>query len=260
MLSPVFYMFTDRERSSRSSRPSAAAACTQLVPHRRRGQRPAPRLGHAGARVPRLPAEAPARVRQDGHAQPPLQGPHRGVGAYDLDEAIEWGVTGPGCGPAARVGLPQEAPLQRLRAVRLRGPHRQRRRLLRPRRWCASRRCARACASSSSASSNMPVGPVQERPPAHHAAAQAQTMHDIETLIHHFLSVSWGPVIPPGEAFRRSRHQGATTATTSSATAASTPTGRASAPRPSPTSRCCPPSAAASWSPTCWRSSAASTS
>ena len=24
-------------------------------------------------------------------------------------------------------------------------------------------------------------------------------MHDIETLIHHFLNVSWGPVIPPGE-------------------------------------------------------------
>ena len=25
-------------------------------------------------------------------------------------------------------------------------------------------------------------------------------MHDIETLITHFLSVSWGPVMPPGEA------------------------------------------------------------
>ena len=26
-----------------------------------------------------------------------------------------------------------------------------------------------------------------------------KTMHDIETLITHFLGVSWGPVIPPGE-------------------------------------------------------------
>ena len=25
-------------------------------------------------------------------------------------------------------------------------------------------------------------------------------MHDIETLITHFLGVTWGPVIPPGEA------------------------------------------------------------
>ena len=25
-------------------------------------------------------------------------------------------------------------------------------------------------------------------------------MHDIETLIHHFIGVSWGPVLPPGEA------------------------------------------------------------
>ncbi len=27
-----------------------------------------------------------------------------------------------------------------------------------------------------------------------------RTLHDIETLIDHFLGVSWGPVIPPGEA------------------------------------------------------------
>ncbi|MRR37454.1 NADH-quinone oxidoreductase subunit C/D, partial [bacterium] len=27
-----------------------------------------------------------------------------------------------------------------------------------------------------------------------------RTLQDIETLIHHFLSVSWGPVIPAGEA------------------------------------------------------------
>ena len=26
-------------------------------------------------------------------------------------------------------------------------------------------------------------------------------MHDIETLINHFLNVSWGPIMPAGEAF-----------------------------------------------------------
>lgn len=30
---------------------------------------------------------------------------------------------------------------------------------------------------------------------------KARTLHDIETLIQHFLSVSWGPVMPPGETF-----------------------------------------------------------
>ena len=32
-----------------------------------------------------------------------------------------------------------------------------------------------------------------------------RTMHDIETLITHFLSVSWGPVIPAGRGARRHR-------------------------------------------------------
>jgi len=47
----------------------------------------------------------------------------------------------------------------------------------------------------------MPGGPYK----AHHPLAtppvkDRNTMHDIETLITHFLGVSWGPVVPPGEA------------------------------------------------------------
>ena len=48
---------------------------------------------------------------------------------------------------------------------------------------------------------NMPAGPYKAD---HHLATpprKERTMHDIETLITHFLGVSWGPVIPPGEAF-----------------------------------------------------------
>ena len=45
-------------------------------------------------------------------------------------------------------------------------------------------------------------------------------MHDIETLITHFLSVSWGPVMPPGEALGAIEATKGTTATTWSATAA----------------------------------------
>jgi NADH-quinone oxidoreductase subunit C/D len=48
---------------------------------------------------------------------------------------------------------------------------------------------------------NMPPGDYKSR---HHLATppiKDRTMQDIETLITHFLNVTWGPVIPPGESF-----------------------------------------------------------
>jgi len=48
---------------------------------------------------------------------------------------------------------------------------------------------------------NMPAGPYKSDHPLTTPPIKEQTMHDIETLITHFLSVSWGPVMPPGEAF-----------------------------------------------------------
>ncbi|HVB97796.1 MAG TPA: NADH-quinone oxidoreductase subunit C/D [Candidatus Dormibacteraeota bacterium] len=48
---------------------------------------------------------------------------------------------------------------------------------------------------------NMPEGPYKsDHPLAQPPIKDPYTMHDIETLINHFLGVSWGPVIPPGEA------------------------------------------------------------
>jgi NADH-quinone oxidoreductase subunit C/D len=47
---------------------------------------------------------------------------------------------------------------------------------------------------------NMPAGPYKSLQPGATPPLKERTMHDIETLIHHFLSVSWGPVVPPGEA------------------------------------------------------------
>ena len=48
---------------------------------------------------------------------------------------------------------------------------------------------------------NMPDGPYKaDHPLATPPIKEPHTMHDIETLITHFLGVSWGPVVPPGEA------------------------------------------------------------
>jgi NADH-quinone oxidoreductase subunit C/D len=46
----------------------------------------------------------------------------------------------------------------------------------------------------------MPAGPYKATHPLTTPPPKERTMHDIETLIQHFLNVSWGPVIPPGES------------------------------------------------------------
>ena len=47
---------------------------------------------------------------------------------------------------------------------------------------------------------NMPAGPYKaDHPLTTPPLKQPYTMHDIETLITHFLGVSWGPVMPAGE-------------------------------------------------------------
>jgi len=47
---------------------------------------------------------------------------------------------------------------------------------------------------------NMPAGAYKADHPRACPPPKDRTMHDIETLITHFLNVSWGPVIPAGEA------------------------------------------------------------
>jgi NADH-quinone oxidoreductase subunit C/D len=47
---------------------------------------------------------------------------------------------------------------------------------------------------------NMPAGHYKSDHPLATPPRKERTMHDIETLINHFLGVSWGPVMPPGEA------------------------------------------------------------
>ena len=48
---------------------------------------------------------------------------------------------------------------------------------------------------------NMPEGRYKSDHPLATPPRKERTLQDIETLITHFLSTSWGPVIPAGEAF-----------------------------------------------------------
>jgi len=123
-----------------------------------------------------------------------------GIGSYTLDEAMEWGVTGPGlraCGfewdfrkkrpysgydqfefdiPAAQHGDCYDRGVVRIEEMR------------------QSLRIIEQCLK------NMPSGPYKSDHQLATPPLKERTMHDIETLITHFLNVSWGPVIPPGEA------------------------------------------------------------
>ncbi|GAB3200168.1 NADH-quinone oxidoreductase subunit C/D [Pontibacter aydingkolensis] len=123
-----------------------------------------------------------------------------GIGIFTLDEAIEWGVTGPGlraCGmewdfrkkqpysgyemfdfdiPTAANGDCYDRAVVRVEEMR------------------QSLRIIEQCLK------NMPEGPYKADHPLTTPPVKKNTMHDIETLITHFLGVSWGPVIPAGEA------------------------------------------------------------
>ncbi len=201
-LSPVFYMFTDRERVF----DVVEAVC---------GGRMHPswfRIGGVSQDLPKgwerlvtdflayLPprlAEYDRMVMQNSI----LKARTQGIGKYTLDEAIEWGVTGPGlraCGmewdfrkkrpysgyehfdfdiPTAVHGDSYDRGVVRVEEIR------------------QSLRIIEQCLK------NMPEGPYKSSHPLATPPLKEATMRDIETLITHFLGVSWGPVIPAGEAF-----------------------------------------------------------
>jgi NADH-quinone oxidoreductase subunit C/D len=124
----------------------------------------------------------------------------KGVGGCTVQEAIEWGMTGPNlraCGlewdfrkkqpyacydqlefdiPTGSAGDCYDRAIVHIEEIR------------------QSLRIIQQCVDK------MPGGPCNAEHPLTTPPPKAHTMHDIETLIHHFLGVSWGPVIPAGEA------------------------------------------------------------
>src|SRR5499427_4797343 len=200
-LSPVFYMFTDRERIF----DIVEAVC---------GGRMHPswfRIGGVAQDLPRgwdklvgdfIPY---MRRRLDEYDKMVMQnGIFKartvGVGAYTLDEAIEWGVTGPGlraCG--FEWDFRKKRPYSGYDQFEFDIPTAERgdcydRAVVRVAEMRQSLRIIEQCLN------NMPAGPYKSDHPLATPPIKERTMRDIETLITHFLGVSWGPVIPPGEA------------------------------------------------------------
>jgi len=201
-LSPVFYMFTDRERIF----DIVEAIC---------GGRMHPAWFRIGGVTMDLPKGWDGLVRDFLKYLPPrlkeydtivmqnriFKARTMGVGVYTKDEAIDWGVTGPGlraCGydwdfrkkrpysgyenfdfdiPTATRGDCYDRGVVRVEEIR------------------QSLRIIEQCVN------NMPEGSYKSDHPLTTPPRKERTMHDIETLINHFLGVSWGPVIPAGEAF-----------------------------------------------------------
>lgn len=199
-MSPVFYMFTDRERAY-----DVTAGIT--------GERMHPNWFRIGGVVDDLPQGWECLVRDfldylparlDLYDKMVLRNKlfrkrTINVARYTLDEAIDWGVTGPGlraCGlewdfrkkrpysgyerfefdvPTAHNGDAYDRCIVRVEEMR------------------QSLRIIEQCLN------NMPAGPIKAHHPLTTPPPKQRTLHDIETLITHFLNVSWGPVIPPGE-------------------------------------------------------------
>ncbi len=122
-----------------------------------------------------------------------------GIGAYDTDTAIEWGVTGPGLrATGCDFDYRKARPYSGYEQYEFEVPTGTRgdvydRCLVRVEEIRQSLRIIEQCLN------NMPAGDYKARHPLATPPIKDHTMQDIETLIHHFLSVSWGPVIPAGE-------------------------------------------------------------
>ena len=201
-MSPVFYMFNDRE-------------CIFDIVEAICGGRMHPNWFRIGGVAQDLPkgwdrlirdflGRMPSRLVEYDHmvmGNSIFKARTQGIGRYTKDEAIEWGVTGPGlraCGfewdfrkrrpysgydqfefdiPTAQNGDCYDRAVVRVAEIR------------------QSLRIIEQCLK------HMPAGPYKSDHPLATPPLKERTMHDIETLIAHFLGVSWGPVIPTGEAF-----------------------------------------------------------
>ena len=202
-MTPVFFTFTDRQRAYK-----VIEAITGFRMH------PAwYRIGGVAHDLPRgwdrLVREfldwMPKRLNEYEKAalkNSILIGRTKGVAAYNTKEALEWGVTGAGlratgCDFDIRKARPYsgyenfefEVPLAVNgdaydRCMVKMGEMRE------------SLKIIEQCLN------NMPAGPYKADHPLTTPPPKERTLEHIETLITHFLQVSWGPVMPANESFQ----------------------------------------------------------
>jgi NADH-quinone oxidoreductase subunit C/D len=123
-----------------------------------------------------------------------------GIGVYTTEEAIEWGLTGSGLRATGyNWDYRKKRPYSGIDRFEFDIPLGQHgdcydRALVRMEEMRQSLRIIQQCINS------MPAGHYKSDHPLAIPPRKDKTMTDIETLITHFVGVSWGPVIPAGEA------------------------------------------------------------
>ncbi|NQV65507.1 MAG: NADH-quinone oxidoreductase subunit C/D [SAR86 cluster bacterium] len=121
------------------------------------------------------------------------------IGVYSTAEALDWGITGPGLRATGMdFDFRRDRPYGGYDQFDFEVPVYNNgdcydRAMVRVDEIRQSLRIIRQCVA------NMPAGPYKADHPATTPPPRERTMQDIETLIHHFVNVSWGPVIPEGE-------------------------------------------------------------
>lgn len=201
-LSPVFYMFTDREKVFEI----IEAIC---------GDRMHPNWFRIGGVTDDLPNGWDKLVKDFVNYFPKrlieydklvmknriFKARTIGIGIYNTDEAIEWGITGPGLRATGMDwDVRKKRPYSGYDQFDFEIPIAHNgdcydRAAVRVEEMRQSTRIIEQCLK------NMPSGSYKSDHPLATPPLKERTMHDIETLITHFLGVTWGPVIPEGEAF-----------------------------------------------------------
>lgn len=200
-LSPIFYMFIDREKLF-----GILEALT--------GARMHASWFRIGGVAQELPSGWDAMVREWLDYMPArmkeydsmvmknsiLQRRTKGVGTYNTAQALDWGVTGGGLRATGfEWDYRKKRPYSGYEHFDFEIPTGQNgdcydRCAVRVEEIRQSLRIIEQCLN------NMPAGPYKADHPLTTPPLKARTLHDIETLIQHFVNVSWGPVIPAGEA------------------------------------------------------------